>query len=251
VAEGKPQEREMGICSSHPQLPVDAEFVEEREFLDGCKTGDIILWCGEGIDSDIVRCASSSLRWSHISMVYRDMNNRLFLFESNKGLHPRDHFTGKHKDGVRLSNLSYKLHHYKGFFVASRKLHCTPKQRSEIAMKLERIIEETIPESYSETLYEMANSVLDGNTFDLPGFTCIELVAYTSIQLGIVKPGKRPNNYTLTEFTSENWYLPYERKDIYWEEEVYCYTPRFLGTNKRKKPKRKLPSTSNQGLYFM
>jgi hypothetical protein len=241
----------MGICfSAHPVIPVDAEIVEEDEFLNGCETGDLVLWCGEGIDSDIVRCASSSVRWSHISMVYRDKKNRLFLFESNKGLHPRDHYTGTHKDGVRKSNLRHKLDLYKGFFVASRKLHCTPEQRRDIAIKLKVVMDETIDEPYSQTLYEIANSVLDGNTFDLPGFTCIELVAYTSIQLGIVKPGKLPNNYTLDEYSSQNSYLPYKRKDIYWEEEVYCYTPRSLGKTK-KKHKRELPPTSRRGGYLL
>jgi len=81
-----------------------------REARPLIKSGDIILFSGEGFSSSLIKKFSSSV-WSHVAIVSRiEESDRVLLFES----------TGIFSGGVQVLPLSRKVQGYKGRVLVTR-----------------------------------------------------------------------------------------------------------------------------------
>jgi hypothetical protein len=92
------------------------EVVSYRYFLDTARTGDILLFEGNGAFSFVIQCFSQ-LRYSHVGMVVRLLDEEtgkehLFIWESTTKDQTHDFLTGRDKNGPRLVSAHEKLLEY-------------------------------------------------------------------------------------------------------------------------------------------
>jgi hypothetical protein len=226
----------MGQCLT-TDIPHDVEYIDYEKLLEKCQTGDIILWSGKGVDSSVIRAASGS-RWSHIGMVYRPTPSQLqkhphwpplLLYESNRGVHPRDATINKHTDGIRLSDLRKKVVLYNGFFVALRQIEDVANEE-EFHKNVTKHLQSKKRELYTESPVELVASVFGANFVDMPGDSCVELIADTLMEIGVLEKRKAANNYNLNNFTWEmDEQLPYTHTgNGCFGKEIYAFVPKYL-----------------------
>ena len=93
----------------------------DLSIIDTLNTGDIILFSGDTIISDIVKFATNS-KWSHVGIVVKDPDflinkpgtiNGIYLLESDSPSQ-KDLDSGKYKIGVQISDLKEKIASYDG-----------------------------------------------------------------------------------------------------------------------------------------
>jgi hypothetical protein len=185
----------------------DGYSVKKRDFLKRAKTGDILLWSGVGLFSNVVRCFGMEQRWSHIGMVVRsgsEDGNRLYLLESEIGDTVYDHYTQRYKNGVKMTNLKERLERTDSYScVVWRRLHVPDRLKPSQEAALRQLIE-SVSETHYSSVPELARSVYRLNTQDRDGFFCVELVAYLMAGMGVLDSDyKTPNNYRLRDFTEE------------------------------------------------
>jgi hypothetical protein len=77
------------------------------------RTGDLVLFCGTGFFSMVIRLTSLAADWSHVGMVVV-VNGELYITEANKDAVGVDAFTGEEHDGVQCVPLLKRLKSYDG-----------------------------------------------------------------------------------------------------------------------------------------
>lgn len=92
------------------------EIVGYDYFMKTAKTGDILLFEGNGMFSWVIQCFSQ-VRYSHVGIVVRlrdESNGKdyLFVWESTKEDYTYDFLSGGDKDGPRLVSAHEKLYQY-------------------------------------------------------------------------------------------------------------------------------------------
>lgn len=135
------------------------------------KEGDILLFSGKGIVSNIIKLASFS-RWSHIGVMVK-YNNELKILESTTLFENK---TGKRVKGVQLVYPEYRLSTYKGK-IARLSYTGRPidRERSDHFIR----VMDTTP--YEKNRIELSKAALDlfhfKNKRDISSVFCSELVA--------------------------------------------------------------------------
>lgn len=186
------------------------------------KTGDIILFCGNGWFSSIIQCFTRT-EYSHIGMIirgksipgiiskidedYKDPDD-LYLFHSNKGpiSDIPDIISGLIKDGVQLNSLNDILECYNGSYYY-RSLIRPEKTRQINTERLELIIDQNKKKSYENDYIEMMKASVDGcgcccQNSRAPAYLfCSELVALIYKKLGIVSSTTIENEYIPNDFS--------------------------------------------------
>lgn len=157
-------------------LPVDSAFT--------LRTGDILLFSGRGLTSEVIRVFTRS-PWSHIGMVVFLPDSRVpLVLESTTLGESVDIRLGKPVAGVSLVSLSTKLADYPGSVVVRRR-HGPDLTDSQERL-VQRLLRRLLHRPYKNYLLCNAIDVLTGfqRRPDQRGWFCSELVAELYRRLG-------------------------------------------------------------------
>ena len=110
-----------------------------RQVENTLKTGDLVLFSGNGIVGRMIRFATRS-PWSHVGMVIRDQSSgALLLWEATTFSNVPDVCSGEILRGVSLVPLEAKIVRYPGS-VAIRRLH-TEHERDQAARRIQPMLQ--------------------------------------------------------------------------------------------------------------
>lgn len=169
------------------------------------KTGDLVLFSGSGLVSNIIKAFTGS-RWSHIGMVVMLQEyDFAVLWESTTLSKSKDLSTGSFKKGVQLAQLSDRINGYDGD-IAFRLLNKKVSEYHENElMKFRRLVNSR---KYETSYAELLKSAYDGpwgdNHEDLSSLFCSELVAQAYKQMSLIDLAKPSNEYTPADFERFN-----------------------------------------------
>ncbi|MEC8325898.1 MAG: YiiX/YebB-like N1pC/P60 family cysteine hydrolase [Pseudomonadota bacterium] len=171
---------------------------------DDLKTGDILLFSGNGFFSKVIKFATRS-KWSHVGMVYKNRESGiLFVYESTSISNVTNVDSGEPLNGVQLTPLSKRLRLYNGV-VAVRKLE-NASLNDDAQAAIEQLMYEFEGKPYEEDKLELAKSALDlisiENEEDLSTLFCSELIAEVYQRIGLLDEDKPSNEYTPADFAA-------------------------------------------------
>lgn len=208
---------------SSPSIPEGAaEFEDTEALLKAAKTGDVLLFCGRGFFSSIVRFGSvGRIGWSHSAVVVTGKTatggKAVWLVESNPPLPMTDLITRTvGKDGPQMLNLRQRLATYDGFFVGLRKLKfkalldpdIESSERTEWGKRLKAATMIVSSSTYEYDPTKFWGAATRTNV-DTPGsFFCTEFSAYALSVAGILKKTQPFEDFTLDDFASPRALVP-------------------------------------------
>lgn len=211
-----------GSCSSYENLE---RGISLDEVLTRARTGDIILFSGNGAFSDIVRFGSES-EFSHVGIVIRiNQHAAPILFQSTFDVQPFDLESKTYKTGPKVSLLHLSIKYYDGYKIYYRQLKTGLKGKeagakrqewTDILLKFQTKVNH-LP--YEVNLGELTNSALGiSRENDRSSYFCTELVADCWVELGFLPPDTLVNSFTMDNFTSKTPVILNGHE--YYEEEV-------------------------------
>ena len=165
------------------------------------KTGDIVLFSGEGFVSAGIQKFTGS-KWSHVGMVVKfDEWDFVQIWESTTLSDVKDLVSGKFTKGVQLVPLSMRIDNYEGD-IAVRHLAVNRSGMIDVLSKLRHEFNGT---PYEESEIELIKSAYDGllgaNERDVSSLFCSELVAEAYMSMGLLSKLHQPSNeYTPADF---------------------------------------------------
>lgn len=189
------------------------------------KTGDIILFEGEGTFSSLIRCVTNSV-YSHIGLIikgedipsivngikkHNKSGDNIYLWHSNKGSISKipDVVSNSIKSGVQLNVFSKVIEYYNGNIYYEELI--TPNTFNGFK-NIEAHIKNLSTKEYESDYTELFFAAYDGpcgmnsnNTYEL---FCSELVAYIYQKYHILKRDSNdvpPNEYTPEDFSFEHY----------------------------------------------
>ena len=147
------------------------------------QTGDVLLFSGNGLSSDVIRWFTGS-SWTHVGMIVRlDDVDEPLLLESNRGSESIDLFSGEALAGVSLVPLARKLMDYDGDIVLRRRDGNPLCQRQRRLVR--RLVRRLYRRPYRNYLWRQVIDVLPGHRRrDYSAMFCSELVAELYRRLG-------------------------------------------------------------------
>jgi len=168
------------------------------EIRDTLKTGDIVLFSGEGFISNLIKFMTRS-PWSHVGMVIRsEVLDMLLLWESTTLSKLKDIHSDTMKQGVQMVGLSARVDSYEGL-VGIRSLEGVEMNQSRMRA-LADFRAEMKDRPYEQNKLELAKSAYDGpfghNEEDLSSVFCSELVAEMYERWGLLPEKVSSNEYT-------------------------------------------------------
>jgi hypothetical protein len=189
------------------------------------KTGDIILFEGNGFFSQLVKCCSNS-EFSHIGIIvkgedipkYTKKKEKFYLLHSNKSSVPiKDIISNDNVSGVQINDLKENLESYNGFLYYRELLR---KDGTSVNfINIEKYIEKIADKPYEVNYLEMLFAVFDGNSCclnseNLNSLFCSELVAYIYLKYHILRNDLPSNEYIPSDFSYDNWKEYFNEKYI-------------------------------------
>ena len=140
-----------------------------NEIRSDLKTGDIVLFYGEGFISRFISIGSSIVKRrfkqspSHETTVVRN-KHEVMIFESTKLNKDKNYITGKREEGPQMNLLSQRIANYKGRVTVRHVInkHVTPEMRGILS----RYRKEVAGKPYETSNWEVMRSVL--GRFRLP-----------------------------------------------------------------------------------
>jgi hypothetical protein len=169
------------------------------------KTGDIVLFSGKGVFSDIIKYGTLS-KWSHIGMIlYIPEYDFLTVWESTTLNNVNDLESGVPRKGVQLVPLSDRVQKYSGDITVRQLKGGTLS--SDSLHKLMLLRKELRGKPYEKSKIELLKAVYDGplgnNKEDLSSIFCSELVAEAYQRLGLLPESIPSNEYTPGDFSEK------------------------------------------------
>jgi hypothetical protein len=170
------------------------------------KTGDLILFEGEGPDARFIRCMSASNEWSHVGVVIVYDGVKL-VTEAYPTVIDKDLIRDREHKGVQFVNLRTRLENYPSKRVAYRPLignKVNEKNTKVIIDWFKRIPEEEIPQ-YNKALWDFAEYGLrcddDDNIHgDVQYYVCTSWAAHILMSLDVFNKTNLPGNYLLSDY---------------------------------------------------
>ncbi len=167
---------------------------------DQLKTGDIVLFSGSGVVSNVIKWFTKS-DWSHVGMVIRsDEHDMLLLWESTT-LSKIKTVNGVERQGVAIRPLSEVINGYDGKVAVRKLIH---KLTTDDIKILAKFREEVKGRPYEESKLELFKSAYDwiggANDEDLSSIFCSELIAEFYQRIGIIESYTSSNEYTPADF---------------------------------------------------
>jgi hypothetical protein len=175
------------------------------------KTGDVILFSGEGGISDGIKFFTRS-RYSHVGIVYRfsdprDPEGTVFCWESTTLSDLTDADTGKATMGVQRVELSERLERCfaKGYAIRIRPL--AKALTDPMVEALNAFRHEVSGRPYEKSVLDLLRAAYDGflgaNREDLSSLFCSELVAEAFQRMGLLSDSIPSDEYTPKDFSAE------------------------------------------------
>ena len=147
------------------------------------QTGDLLLFSGNGLSSEVIRWFTGS-SWTHVGVIVRlDEIDEPLLLESNLGPESVDLFSGEALAGVSLVPLARKLADYDGDIILRRREGdpLCPRQRRLVR----RLVRRLYRRPYRNYLWRQVIDALPGrHRRDYSAMFCSELVAELYRRLG-------------------------------------------------------------------
>jgi len=181
-------------------------LVDREKFLREVKTGDMILFQGDGCASCLIRCMSVCHTWSHVGMVVARGGMKM-ITEANDDVIGRDVLRDDEHVGVQFVDLEKRLDEYDSHRIAYRRYTGRPVDENKVKDLLERYIaldDDSVP-LYNKDLvdfleYGTATDDDDNVRFGKKYYVCTSWFACLLIFFDIVPPDVRPGNYPLSSF---------------------------------------------------
>ncbi len=187
--------------------------------LENLSTGDILLTHASGTFSGGIEFLTQS-PWSHVGIVVKDpryRNGQTLVWETMRREDRLDVIQNRVVPGATLSSLREKIEIYSGSYMAFRKLHCSPRLRSQIESKLPDIIRtyDGVPFDENQLHYALAVDnnrciptkivkMLEDDNEHPRHLFCSRLAAITYKKLGILDlEGKEPIQFIPKDFSSK------------------------------------------------
>ena len=179
-----------------------------KEIRDVLKTGDIVLFSGQGGISTAIKVFSKS-KWSHIGIVVKSKElNTVFLLESTTLNNVTDVETQSYKKGVQIVDLSTRVEKFDG----SISVKLLNKELSEDQLKIINLFREEIKNRpYERSEAELIKSLVDIGKFtenekDLSSIFCSELVAEALMRVSVIKSDLPSNEYIPKDFSDGGFF---------------------------------------------
>ncbi len=177
----------------------NARVVEFEQIRGRMQTGDILLFSGRSLISQLIRIFTRS-RWSHIGIVVRDAStDELFLWEATSNNTVEDVEYGHIPRGVQLVRLEEKLRSYDG--VAAVRL-LTGVERNAVMMKRFRWLFKRLRRApYRNYFLEYVKVGFGRNRKATHYAFCSQLVAEAYVRMRVLRPEKPSAFYTPKHFS--------------------------------------------------
>lgn len=171
------------------------------QLLDSLETGDVLLFSGKGLLSDVIRWYTGS-PWTHIGLVVRfEEDVPPLLLEATVGNEAADLLTGKCQSGVTLVSLSSKLRNYPGDIVVRRRQGKPLSERQRRLVR--RLVRRLYRRPYRNYLWRLLLDQFPGRYRD-SGIFCSELVAEFYRRLGWLPADIRTGRVVPGHFAGES-----------------------------------------------
>jgi hypothetical protein len=170
------------------------------------QTGDVLLFSGKGLSSDVIRWFTGS-RWTHVGVVVRlDDADEPILLESNLGPESVDLISGEAQAGISLVQIERKLNDYQGEIAIRRRQGepLTVRQRRLVR----RLVKRLHRRPYRNYLWRQVIDRLPGaRRRDYSAMFCSELVAELYRRLGWLPQDVRCGRFVPGHFAAESFVL--------------------------------------------
>lgn len=179
------------------------KILDERQYT--FKTGDIILFSGQGLISTGIKVGTGS-KWSHVGMIIRLQEfDMVAVWESTTLKTIKDSKTGTYVKGVQINQLRDRIIQYGGD-IAVRHLEDVEFTQDDMS-KLSVLRRDLTGRPYQKGILELIKAAYDGpggaNKEDLSSIFCSELVAEAYQTLGLLDENIASSDYVPADF-SEN-----------------------------------------------
>ncbi len=200
----------MGTCVSTNSQ----DALSLSDFTKTASHGDLILFSGNGFDSDIIRFFSNNKTWSHVGILI-ELDKRKYILESDRG-NEFDFFTRRSKNGVRLIPIEKKIENYGGSIIGLKKLMKDDSKKPNmdyfLNTDLRKLLKYVTSFKYTQDILELYRSTIHGNKDLGSDFFCTKLVVHIYLEWGIFTKEKLSNNFSLNDLSEENGEeLPFTR----------------------------------------
>lgn len=203
----------MGISQSLDETTREAEYHEPLEkFLKDTRSGDIVLFSGDGGYSELIKNVSMFSDFTHVGIIIRNrVTDEPFLLESTLETTPFDELTKTYKSGVKLVKAKEKILNYGGFGIAYRRLHTglgdvkrASRLRKDWTNALNKFAKMNIHKPYEKDVSQLVGSILRTNNMeDESSYFCTELVAKALMIMDVLDENLEiSSNYQLIDFAT-------------------------------------------------
>jgi hypothetical protein len=207
------------------------------DFASTAETGDIALFSGESMISDVIKLAEGGSNWSHIGMFVRLKNGQLCIWESTNYDGQVDLLSKRAKGGVRLVDAETAIRGYirlaEGAMVVARRLYIDTAVLELVnpvghLPRFRKFMQTVSNLPYERNPADLVRASEFGRWLQLlyaweskDSYFCSELVADSYIQLGLfpddsatnatkTSTGARHSSlYTPMDFAQESQDLPF------------------------------------------
>lgn len=185
-------------------------LAEYNEIRPNLKTGDLVLFSGEGLVSTGIKVSTFS-KWSHVGMVFEiPEHDLIMLWESTTMSKMKDFDSGEVLKGVQLVPLSERIKVFNGDIgIRCLKNKLTKHQLQRVS----QLRHEFKGRPYEQNKIELILAALPGHIDeDLSSLFCSELIAEVLQEIILLSDGRPSNDYNPGDFDEgktpelDNWY---------------------------------------------
>jgi hypothetical protein len=202
------------------------------------KTGDLVLFHGDGHVSSTIIELSGLSPWSHVTLVvgyeaqqyhsgqqqqhqqHKRQSTRPGIWEATMWhANQREVLHDELRGGARLVDLEERLAFTRPGTVGVRQLETTPHEYNDLQSRIQRFISAEDGKPYEPSLWPLIRSWFDildtvscmqplfgRNKRDVSAYFCSELVAETLMQANVLRyePGRPSDEFTVADFARLN-----------------------------------------------
>jgi hypothetical protein len=194
----------MGTIPKEKWGKQEAHHITVNEVLKRAKTGDVILFQGQGLSGGLIRFMSICNRFSHVGLVVVDKEKKL-ITEAYNEIISDDYYRPNH-EGVQFVDLEERIRTYPSGCVAYRPINCAVEQSEVDALSQNyKSLDDSEVPLYSTFLWDFFeygtrtdddDNVHKGRKY----FVCTAWVAHLLMYFKVFNRKVEPGNYLLSDF---------------------------------------------------
>lgn len=200
----------MGSCQSKlgwdpATIPKAQQICRLKGFLETVKTGDMILFQGNGCASCMIRCMSPCNTWSHVGMVIVH-EEKIMVTEAYDEIIACDVLRGDYHVGIQFVDLAVRLKEYESHRVAYRRLsgEVDSRKTDDLVQRYCELKKESVP-LYNKDIIDFleygTRTDDDDNVHNgKKHYICTSWFAALMMHFEIVTTDISPGNYTLADY---------------------------------------------------